>query len=247
MATSSVCWAGLWQRRRGAAPTGAAARRKLTGACAHGRRMFGDIRGLFTMLDNDGPIARTMAAPYPIIDCEKMSAAGLTCNSVRELCALQRMRPRARAPARPRARRPWLQGRGQALAQPRSPLVCSCHGGLWSQRPAVRGGRTAHKLCGVSPCHGGTPLCGCACAGRLALSCLRRASSQGAQRRCRRCSCPRHACLWLKGGASCVTAGDQQQHGAPRQQRLRGFPHCPLRGKSMHTSEPLRPARVVPC
>ena len=110
MATSSVCWAGLWQRRRGAAPTGAAARRKLTGACAHGRRMFGDIRGLFTMLDNDGPIARTMAAPYPIIDCEKMSAAGLTCNSVRELCALQRMRPRARAPARLRARRPWSQG-----------------------------------------------------------------------------------------------------------------------------------------
>lgn len=34
------------------------------------------------MLDNSGPIARTMAAPYPIIDCEKMSASGLTCNSV---------------------------------------------------------------------------------------------------------------------------------------------------------------------
>ena len=31
-------------------------------------------------LSGDG-IARTMTAPYPIIDCEKMSAAGLTCNS----------------------------------------------------------------------------------------------------------------------------------------------------------------------
>lgn len=48
-------------------------------------RMFGDFRELFQMLDNSGPIARTMPAPYPIIDCEKMSAAGLTCNSVSEL------------------------------------------------------------------------------------------------------------------------------------------------------------------
>ena len=48
-------------------------------------RMFGAFRELFQMLDNSGPIARTMPAPYPIIDCEKMSAAGLTCNSVSEL------------------------------------------------------------------------------------------------------------------------------------------------------------------
>ena len=45
--------------------------------------MFGDFRELFQMLDNSGPIARTMAAGYPIVDCEKMSASGLTCNSVR--------------------------------------------------------------------------------------------------------------------------------------------------------------------
>merc|ERR1719199_393046 len=44
--------------------------------------MFSDIRGLFQILDNDGPIARTAPAPYPIIDCEKMSAKGLTCNAV---------------------------------------------------------------------------------------------------------------------------------------------------------------------
>ena len=49
--------------------------------------MFGDFRELFQMLDNSGPIARTMPAPYPIVDCEKMSAAGLTCNSVSELRA----------------------------------------------------------------------------------------------------------------------------------------------------------------
>ena len=55
---------------------------KLTGMCGGGR-MFDVVRGVFSMLDNSGPIARTMAAPYPIIDCEKMSASGLTCNSVR--------------------------------------------------------------------------------------------------------------------------------------------------------------------
>lgn len=40
------------------------------------------MRELFQMLDNSGPIARTAPAPYPIVDCEKMSAQGLTCNSV---------------------------------------------------------------------------------------------------------------------------------------------------------------------
>ena len=40
------------------------------------------MRELFQMLDNFGPTARTAPAPYPIVDCEKMSAQGLTCNSV---------------------------------------------------------------------------------------------------------------------------------------------------------------------
>lgn len=44
--------------------------------------MFSDVRELFQMLDNFGPTARTAPAPYPIVDCEKMSAQGLTCNSV---------------------------------------------------------------------------------------------------------------------------------------------------------------------
>ena len=34
------------------------------------------MRELFQMLDNSGPIARTAPAPYPIVDCEKMSAQG---------------------------------------------------------------------------------------------------------------------------------------------------------------------------
>jgi hypothetical protein len=55
--------------------------------------MFDVVRGVFSMLDNSGPIARTMAAPYPIIDCEKMSASGLTCNSVH----MQRASRHARA------------------------------------------------------------------------------------------------------------------------------------------------------
>lgn len=44
--------------------------------------MFGDVKQLFQMLDNSGPIARTAPAPYPIVNCEAMSAKGLTCNSV---------------------------------------------------------------------------------------------------------------------------------------------------------------------
>ena len=39
--------------------------------------MFADVRELFQMLDNSGPTARTAPAPYPIVDCEKMSAQGL--------------------------------------------------------------------------------------------------------------------------------------------------------------------------
>ena len=153
-------------------------------------------------------------------------------------------RPRARAPARQQALEPGPAGRPSHSRAP--PWSAAATGGSGANGPpcAAAGQRTS-----CAACHRATVERRCvdALARAGSVSCLRRAGSQGAQRRCRRCSCPRHACLWLKGGASCVTAGDQQQHGAPRQQRLRGFPHCPLRGKSMHTSEPLRPARVVPC
>mmetsp|Transcript_8508 Transcript_8508/g.21247 ORF Transcript_8508/g.21247 Transcript_8508/m.21247 type:complete len:83 (-) Transcript_8508:256-504(-) len=44
--------------------------------------MFGLLRQTFEMLDNFGPHMRTAPAPYEIIDCEKKSAEGLTCNSV---------------------------------------------------------------------------------------------------------------------------------------------------------------------
>mmetsp|Transcript_17690 Transcript_17690/g.27369 ORF Transcript_17690/g.27369 Transcript_17690/m.27369 type:complete len:85 (+) Transcript_17690:218-472(+) len=44
--------------------------------------VFQTIVQVKEMLDNFGPKARTMPAPYPIVDCEKQSAAGLTCNSV---------------------------------------------------------------------------------------------------------------------------------------------------------------------
>mmetsp|Transcript_18475 Transcript_18475/g.60653 ORF Transcript_18475/g.60653 Transcript_18475/m.60653 type:complete len:92 (-) Transcript_18475:171-446(-) len=46
------------------------------------RTMFGIVKSAFQMLDNSGPIARTAPAPYQIVDCEKRSVAGLTCNSV---------------------------------------------------------------------------------------------------------------------------------------------------------------------
>ena len=66
--------------------------------------MFSDIRGLFQILDNDGPIARTAPAPYPIIDCEKMSAKGLTCNAVSRQCL-----------ERPEAGLHWTGGLGKGL------------------------------------------------------------------------------------------------------------------------------------
>ena len=44
--------------------------------------MFDNVVQLMTMLDNIGPTARTAPAPYQIVDCEKQSAAGLTCNAV---------------------------------------------------------------------------------------------------------------------------------------------------------------------
>mmetsp|Transcript_52784 Transcript_52784/g.107693 ORF Transcript_52784/g.107693 Transcript_52784/m.107693 type:complete len:83 (-) Transcript_52784:22-270(-) len=44
--------------------------------------MFANVAQWREMLDNFGPIARTSPAPYKIVDCEKMSEAGLTCNTV---------------------------------------------------------------------------------------------------------------------------------------------------------------------
>ena len=55
--------------------------------------MFGDVKQLFQMLDNSGPIARTAPAPYPIVNCEAMSAKGLTCNSVINSNIVRHLRP----------------------------------------------------------------------------------------------------------------------------------------------------------
>mmetsp|Transcript_18425 Transcript_18425/g.35906 ORF Transcript_18425/g.35906 Transcript_18425/m.35906 type:complete len:85 (+) Transcript_18425:68-322(+) len=44
--------------------------------------MFALLSQTMQMLDNFGPHMRTVPAAYKVVDCEKQSAAGLTCNSV---------------------------------------------------------------------------------------------------------------------------------------------------------------------